>query len=408
MAIASYADRELRWAHALEEVKQRLGTLFGRIEPRRAAFSFLDGLLSGVERKTGWQLAERLGDPGPWRIQAVLGRGDWDADAARDLVRTYVIEKLGADDGVLVIDETGFVKKGNHSVGVARQYSGTAGRIENSQIGVFLGYANRHGQALIDRRLYLPQEWASDATRREQACVPDDITFATKPRIACELLTAALNAGVPCAWVLADAVYGSDKNLRMMLERRGKHYVLAVRSNERLMADDRFLHHARGTAADLAAALPAAAWERHSAGQGAKGPRVYDWARIRLLRLQHPPREHWLLVRRSRKDKTDCAYYVVFAPVEASLAELARVAGRRWTIEECFQSAKGEVGLDHCEARSWHGWNRHVTLAMLALAYLAALRANAGSIAQGKRNKRSPASLATQHSSRSLSRKSAH
>jgi len=406
MAIASYADRELRWAHALEEVKERLGALFGRIEPRRAAFSFLDGLLSGVERKTGWQLAERLGDPGPWRIQAVLGRGHWDADAARDLVRTYVVEKLGADDGVLVVDETGFVKKGEHSVGVGRQYSGTAGRIENCQIGVFLGYASRRGQALIDRRLYLPQEWATNAARREQARVPDDITFATKPQIACELIGAALDAGVPCAWVLADAVYGSDKHLRMMLERRGKHYVLAVRSNERLMADDHFLHHARGTAVNLAEALPAAAWERHAAGQGAKGPRIYDWARIRLLRLQRAPREHWLLIRRSRKDKTECAYYVVFAPVETSLADLARVAGRRWTIEECFQSAKGEVGLDHCEARSWHGWHRHVTLAMLALAYLAALRAKASTIDQGKRNKRSPTNRVTRPSSLSLSRRS--
>ncbi len=408
MAIAAFASQELRWAGALDEVKERLGVLFGRIEPRRAVFSYLDGLLSGIERKTGWQLAERVGDPGPWRIQAVLGRGHWDGDATRDLVRNYVMEKLGADDGVLVVDETGFVKKGEHSVGVARQYSGTAGRIENCQIGVFLGYASRLGQALIDRRLYLPQQWAADPARREQARVPDDTAFATKPQIACELLGAALDAGVPCAWVLADAVYGSDKRLRMMLERRGKHYVLAVRSNERLMANDRFLHHARGTAAELAEALPTAAWERHAAGQGAKGPRVYDWARIRLLRLQRPPREHWLLVRRNRKDKTDCAYYVVFAPAEASLVDLARIAGRRWTIEECFQSAKGEVGLDHCEARSWHGWHRHVTLAMLALAYLAALRAKAGSRDQGKQNKRSPANGVGRPSSHSPSRRYAH
>ena len=235
MAIATFASRERGWARALDEVKERLGVLFGRIEPRRAAFSYLDGLLRGIERKTGWQLAERVVDPGPWRIQAVLGRGRWDADSARDLVRNYVMEKLGADDGVLVVDETGFVKNGEHSVGVARQYSGTAGRIENYQIGVFLGYASRRRQALIDRRLYIPQEWAADTGRREQAQVPDDITFATKPQIARELLGAALDAGVPCAWALADAVYGSDKHLRMTLERRGKHYVLAVRSNERLM-----------------------------------------------------------------------------------------------------------------------------------------------------------------------------
>ena len=349
-----------------------------------------------------------MGDRGPWRIQAILGRGRWDAEAARDLVRTYVIEKLSADDGVLVVDETGFVKKGEHSVGVARQYSGTAGRIENCQIGVFLGYASCRGQALIDRRLYLPQEWTVDAARCAQAQIPDNVVFATKPQIARELLSAAFDADVPCAWVFADAVYGSDKSLRMMLERRGKHYVLAVRSNERLMADDKFLLHARGTAAELAEALPAAAWQSHSAGQGAKGPRVYEWARIRLLRLQRPPREHWLLIRRSRKDKTDRAYYVVFAPAATSLADLARIAGRRWTIEECFQSAKGEVGLDHCEARSWHGWHRHATLAMLALAYLAALRAKDGSTAQRKRNKRSPANNITRLSSRFPSRKFAH
>src|SRR6266478_4290281 len=364
MTGGAIAIQDSGWARSLEEVKERLGVLFARIEPRRAVWAYLDGLLSGVERKTGWQLAERAGDPGPWRIQAVLGRGRWDADATRDLVRSYVVGHLGAEDGVLVVDETGFVKKGDHSVGVARQYSGTAGRIENCQIGVFLGYASRRGHALIDRRLYLPEEW------------------------------------------MADAVYGSDKQLRMMLERRDKHYVLAVRSNERLMADDRELGHARGTAAELAQALPASSWTKLSAGLGAKGPRVYDWARIRLRRLQRPPREHWLLVRRNRKDPTDCAYYVVFAPTETPLSDLARVAGQRWTIEECFQAGKGEVGLDHCEARSWHGWLRHVTLAMLALAFLTAMRTEAASQAQGKRNKRSPPHTVAR-SSRSPSRRSA-
>ncbi len=406
MTGGAIAIQDSGWARSLEEVKERLGVLFARIEPRRAVWAYLDGLLSGVERKTGWQLAERAGDPGPWRIQAVLGRGRWDADATRDLVRSYVVGHLGAEDGVLVVDETGFVKKGDHSVGVARQYSGTAGRIENCQIGVFLGYASRRGHALIDRRLYLPEEWTADAERCRQAQVPNDIAFATKPMIARKLIAAALDAGVPCAWVLADAVYGSDKQLRMMLERRDKHYVLAVRSNERLMADDRELGHARGTAAELAQALPASSWTKLSAGLGAKGPRVYDWARIRLRRLQRPPREHWLLVRRNRKDPTDCAYYVVFAPTETPLSDLARVAGQRWTIEECFQAGKGEVGLDHCEARSWHGWLRHVTLAMLALAFLTAMRAEAASQAQGKRNKRSPTHPVAR-SSRSPSRRSA-
>lgn len=401
MAVGVSAVRESRWGRALEEVKERLGVLFERIEPRRAVWAYIDGLLSGVERKTGWQLAEQAGDRGPWRIQAVLGRGRWDAEAARDLVRSYVVERLGCGDGVLVVDETGFVKKGEHSVGVARQYSGTAGRIENCQIGVFVGYASRYGHALIDRRLYLPEAWVADAGRCRQARVPDDITFATKPAIARALITKALDAGVPCAWVLADAVYGSDKHIRMMLERRNKSYVLAVRSNERLMVDDGRLGQARGTAAELAQALPASSWTKLSAGPGAKGPRVYDWARVRLLRLQRPPREHWLLIRRRRKDPTDCTYYVVFAPAETTLGALALVAGQRWTIEECFQTGKGEVGLDHCEARSWHGWHRHVTLAMAALAFLVAMRAKAALPAQGKRNERSPANRVIRSSSRS-------
>lgn len=407
MSGGALAVQESQWARSLDAVKARLGALLGRIEPRRAVWAFLDGLLSGVERKTGWQLAERAGDAGPWRIQAVLGRGHWDAEAARDLVRSYVIENLGAKGGVLVIDETGFVKKGEHSVGVARQYSGTAGRIENCQIGVFLGYASRHGHALIDRRLYLPETWAADAARRRKAHIPDDVAFATKPAMARAMIATALDAGVPCAWVLGDTVYGSDKRLRMMLERRHQPYVLAVRSNERLLADDRHLGHARGTASALAQALPAPAWMRHSAGWGAKGPRLYDWARVRLLRLQRPPWEHWLLIRRNRMDATDCAYYVVFAPAATTLAELARVAGQRWTVEECFQAGKGEVGLDHCEARSWHGWHRHITLAMLALAFLAVQRAEAAPTDPGKPNKMSLARSVTRLSSRSRSRRSA-
>src|SRR5712691_4258372 len=200
MAIAAFASQELRWAGALDEVKERLGVLFGRIEPRRAVFSYLDGLLSGIERKTGWQLAERVGDPGPWRIQAVLGRGHWDGDATRDLVRNYVMEKLGADDGVLVVDETGFVKKGEHSVGVARQYSGTAGKIENCQIGVFLGYVSPRGRAGIDRALFVPREWTDDSARCAAAGVPLGTVYRTKPEIAQEMLLRALDAGIRAAW----------------------------------------------------------------------------------------------------------------------------------------------------------------------------------------------------------------
>ena len=230
MSVAVWSGSLLAWERELAALKERISPVFGRSEVRATAGAFLDGLLSDVARKTGWLLAEQAGLERPYRIQSLLGRSLWEADALRDRVRAYVIEALGDEDGVLVIDETGFVKKGAHSVGVSRQYSGTAGRIGNCQVGVFLAYASRFGQALIDRRLYLPEAWSTDDARRETG-VPQDLCFATKPQIACELIAAALDAGVPCAWVLGDVVYGSDSRLRRMLERRGKPYVLAVRSN---------------------------------------------------------------------------------------------------------------------------------------------------------------------------------
>lgn len=366
--------------------------MFGRRELRETGSAFLDGLLSGVERKTGWLMAEQAGAVRPYRMQSLLGRSCWDAEALRDRVRTYVVNALGDRDGVLVVDETGFLKKGSHSVGVGRQYSGTAGRIENCQVGVFLSYASRYGHALIDRRLYLPEGWAADAARRAEASIAEDIEFATKPQIARELIIAALDAGVPCAYVLADALYGSDKSLRVALEQRQQPHVLAVRSNERIMAGS----FRTRTAAEIADAVAQADWQRLAAGEGAKGPRLYDWARVRLFRLQQPGQrfDHWLLVRRSLRDASERAYYVVFAPAEVTLAELAGVAGLRWTIETCFETAKDELGLDHCEARSWHAWHRHMTLVMAAFAFLAKLRADLlrvsmSQAAPSKRNERS-------------------
>ena len=389
MAVSEWSGVSLPWAEELAALKDRIGGLFRRSEPRRQVGLLLEGLVGGAERKNGWQLAEYAGDGAPWRMQALLGRTLWDEEQARDLCRDYVVERLGDPLGVLVLDETGFLKKGGHSAGVARQYSGTAGRIENCQIGVFLGYAGPKGHALIDRRLYLPKDWADDAERRTAAGIPDDVTFATKPKIGVAMVAAALDAGVPCAWVLGDSVYGSDKSLRVMLESREKPYVLSVRANERLMMGDFHTH----TAEELAAGLAAGEWRRLPAGEGSKGPRLYDWARLRLLRLQSPPWDHWLLIRRSISDPTDMAFYVTFGPHTTELQELAAVAGLRWTIEECFQSAKGETGLDHCEARSWRGWHRHMTLSMLALAFLAGLRARLKqaqiSIASDKANKRS-------------------
>ena len=389
MAVAAWSGSLLAWESALSALKLRLAPVFGRRELRETGGAFVDGLLSGAERKTGWLMAEQAGLARPYRMQSLLGRSRWDDEALRDEVRAYAVEALGDPDGVLVVDETGFLKKGEHSVGVARQYSGTAGRIENCQVGVFVAYASRFGQALIDRRLYLPEVWAGDGIRRAKAQVPDAIGFATKPQIARELIAAALEARLPCAWVLADAVYGSDSRLRHMLEDRGQAYVLAVRSNHRL----RFLSRDGPMETDpesLADALPSDTWAPYAAGEGAKGLRLYDWARISLPWTRGPGWERWLLIRRNRHDPSKCAYYLVFAPAGTTLAELAGVAGLRWTIEECFQRAKDDLGLDHCEARSWHGWHRHMTLCMVALAFLAKLSADLRRAAWSKPNETSP------------------
>jgi len=364
------------WAEGLWALGHRIGCHFARSEARQRVLTYLRGLLSPVERKNSWQLAEAVGDETPYGIQHLLGRADWDADAVRDELRSYVSDHLGDRDGVMVVDETGFLKKGTKSVGVARQYSGTAGRVENCQIGVFLAYASRAGRTFLDRELYLHKEWAQDRTRCREAGVPDDVEFATKPQLARRMLKRALDAGVLAAWVTGDEVYGSDRRLRMWLEERHQPFVLASKSNEPLWSVGEDGIRQRG-AAKLAKAITQDGWQRLSAGDGAKGPRLYDWARVRLFRLPDPGWDHWLLVRRSIADPTDLAYYVVFGPAEAELVELVRVAGIRWSIEECLEAAKGEVGLDQYEVRKWDGWYRHVTLALLAHAYLSVTRATA-------------------------------
>ena len=393
MSVAVWSGSGLAWDRELIALKDRLAPVFRRSDVAASAGSFIDGLLSGIPRKTGWLLAEQAGLKRPYRMQSLLGRSSWNADALRDRVRAEAIASLGDSSGVLVVDETGFLKKGEHSVGVARQYSGTAGRIENCQVGVFLGYASRFGQALIDRKLYLPDAWARDEERRRRVQVPETIEFATKPQIASDLIASALDAGIPCAWVLADALYGSDSRLRRMLEARGQAYVLAVRSNHtlRMLTADGFL---QTDPAEMADELPAEAWMPHAAGEGSKGVRLYDWARIALPWVVDGSFERWVLIRRNRRDPQDRAYYLVFAPTGTELAELAGAAGLRWTIEECFQRAKEELGLDHCEARSWHGWHRHMTLCMAALAFLAGLAAQLRRSACSKPNERSPFAIA--------------
>src|SRR3954469_22803686 len=362
------------WRAEREALLAGFGRLLVRAEPREQAGRYLEGLLGPVERKNGWQLAEHLGDARPWRTQRGLSHVLGDEEAARDRCRDHAVERLGAGDAVLVVDETGFVKKGEHSAGVARQYCGAVGKVENCQVGVFLAYGSRRGHALIDRRLYLPEAWAGDAERRRAAKVPEDVPFLTKPAIARAMLARALDAGVPCAWVLGDEVYGADRRLRTMLEGRGKPHVLAIRGNDGLEAEPEG-GVGRDEAAALARGLPPGAWRRLSAGAGTKGERLYDWARAPLVRPSEPSRERWLLVRRSIADPADLAYFVVVAPAGLRLPDPVRAAGRRWLVEECFEAAKQEVGLADYEVRSWRGWHRHVALAMLALALLAGLRA---------------------------------
>ncbi|WP_420587342.1 IS701 family transposase [Ruegeria sp.] len=390
MAGSVWRETLVDWRKSLEELKSFVAPAFRRIEQRRTAGAFIDGLLSGAERKTGWMLSEEAGFDKPYRIQSLLGRSSWSADALCDLVRKYAVDILGDPEGVLVVDETGFLKKGEHSVGVARQYSGTAGRVENCQIGVFAAYASRWGHALIDRQLYLPKAWAEDPDRRAKAHVPQEVGFATKPQMARAMVSRLLDEGVPCAFVLADAVYGSDSGFRRMLEQRGQSYVLAVKSTHtlRLVEDD---HLIQTDPATLTGELGPEAWRPLAAGEGAKGPRLYEWARLPIGKQTKDGFIKWVLARRSRHDRASIAYYFAYAPANTTLAELAAAAGLRWTIEECFLRAKDDLGLDHCEARSWHGWHRHMSLVMATAAFLAKLSADQRRNAFGKVNKTSPA-----------------
>ena len=362
------------WAVGLETVLERIGPRFARSEPRVRVGVYLRGLLSAAERKNGWTLAEQAGDRTPDAMQRLLNHADWDADAVRDDLRAYVVEHLRDDAAVLVVDETGFLKKGSKSAGVARQYSGTAGRIENCQVGVFLAYATPAGRTFIDRELYLPRAWIDDRNRCAAAGVGPEVPFATKPELALAMLTRALDAGVPAGWVAADEIYGQNAGLRLALEERGMPYVLAVPVNQYTIAtlDGRI---AQARVDVVSAAVPDGNWQRLSAGAGAKGPRLYDWARVPIRPLSEPGR-YWLLVRRSLTDG-ELSHYLCFGSPESSLVELVAVAGRRWAIEESFQTAKGEVGLDHYQVRRYDAWYRHITLACLAHAYLTVTRAAA-------------------------------
>jgi SRSO17 transposase len=366
------------WAKEVTAVGELIGRRFARSEPRRRAVGYIRGLLGDAERKNGWQLAEHLGEATPDGVQHLLARADWDADAVRDDPTRYVAEALGDPGGVLVIDETGFPKRGECPVGVQRQYCGAAGKVENCQVGVFLGYVTPRGRALLDRALYLPKAWTADGKRRKRAGVPKRTGFATKVELAERLVARAVAAGVPAGWVTAGAVYGTA-GFRDAVEGRGLGHVLAVKS-------DHTAHRGvRATPArDVVGELGPRHWHRLGSGAGAKGPRVSDWAVV-PVGAPTPEAGRWLLIRRDVADPTAVAFFIAGGPPATTLADPVRIAGPRWGVEECFEIAKGDCGLDHYEVRSWVGWHRHVTLSMFAPAVVAVIRSR---VVAGKKKRR--------------------
>ena len=355
-----------RWVDEFGALMDRIRPWFARYEPARHAGSLMLGMLSNLERKNCWTIAEERGDVTPYGLQHLLSRASWDEAAVAEELRDYVSAAFADPDAVLAVDETGDLKKGTETVGVQRQYTGTAGRIENSQVAVYLTYAGARGHALIDTSLYLPKSWTADADRRARAGVPDDVEFATKPVLAQQMITDALDSGVCASWVAGDEVYGADSGLRATCRDRGIGYVLAVARNHHVVT-------AGQRADELAAAVPAFGWQRISAGAGSKGPRLYSWLLIDIASAL--PGHEWLMVRRNDSTQ-ELAYYRCWSLRPVPLRTLVHVAGRRWTIEESFQAAKGQAGLDEHQVRTWTSWRRWVILSMLALAFLAVTAAN--------------------------------
>jgi len=364
------------WLAELMDLHRRLGECFFRPEPRKRVLDYLKGLLGSAERKNGWQLAEQVGEKVPYGMQRLLRVAEWDTDGARNVLQAYIKERFGFEGGVLVVDETCFPKKGDRSAGVKRQYCGTLGKVENCQVGVFLYYTTADGGgAFVDRELYLPEDWIDDWERCDNAGVPRDTPFRTKPDQARLMLARARAASFRPAWTVADSVYGSDPELRRDLEGWGWSYIMGIKSTEPLrpLTDGGLITR---TAAQLADAIPTARWHRISAGDGTKGPRTSDWALVSLFVPGVNVGSHALLVRRALGDHQDRAFFLVFTPQPTpSLEQVVRAAGQRWTIETGFETAKGEVGLDHYEVRQWIAWYRHITLALLAHAFLAVITA---------------------------------
>jgi SRSO17 transposase len=385
-----------QWQEAFERFHARFADLFERSESREQAKKYLRGLLAQAERKNSWQMAEVVGDRVPDRMQRLLYRVPWDADVACDRLQQFVIETFGDEEAIGVVDETSFVKKGTRSVGVARQYLGAAGKVENGQVTTVLSYAAKGAHVFLDRRLYLPEVWAGDLLRRRQAHVPDEVPFQTKPEQARQMLLHAWEQGVPMRWVTGDEVYGDAPRLRETIQRHGRFYVLAVSASTPVWTERPEIEepHAQtggrprsvprlAQGAPLArqvreviAALPASAWKRLAVVEGEKGPIDYHWVRTRVIesRDQLPGPQVWLLARRSLSDPKQIAYYLAYAPTRTSLQTLIRIASTRYTVEQCIEEAKGETGLDQYEVRFWHSWYRHITLSMMAHAWLASVR----------------------------------
>lgn len=386
-----------RWADSFAAFHARFGALFARRETRDQAAKYVRGLLAPVERKNGWQVAEAVGDATPDRTQRLLYRADWDADAARDILQDFVGETFGDPDGIGVVDETGILKKGTGSVGVQRQYSGTAGKVENCQIATVLTYASATGHVFLDRRLYLSEGWCADPERRKTTKVPAEVVFQTKPEQAIGMLEHAWERGVPMRWVTGDEVYGDAPRLRESVQSHERWYVLAVSSTTPVWPERPPVEEPgpsrRGpprtkvrlasdapppvTVATVVGAWSAERWERFSVADGEKGPRIYDWGRERVIESRDhlPGPEVWLLARRSVSDPKELAYYLAWAPPDTTLPTLARIAATRFTVEQCIEEAKGEVGFDQYEVRFWPSWHRHMTLVMMAHAWLASLQA---------------------------------
>jgi SRSO17 transposase len=358
-----------KWVEDLEKMSELIRGHFTGKEVYGRAKNYVKGLLSQVDRKNSWQIAETLGDRNPDGVQYLLDRSKWDPDGVRDDLQKYVVEHFGEENSIFVVDETGFLKKGDKSVGVQRQYSGTAGRIENCQIGVFLTYATSKGHTLIDRELYLPKSWTEDKERCKEAGVPKNIEFKKKPQLAKKMLEKAFANGVPGKWLTGDSVYGDNGEFRHWLEQKKQSFVLAVSCNTYVCKDFEQLQ-----VSTLMDRVPESDWQQLNAGNGSKGPRMYEWAKVQINSPWEEEWQRWLLIRRNLKNKEEIAYYIVFCKAETSLEEMVHVAGRRWAIEECFERAKDNVGLDQYEVRKWQGWYKHITLAMFAFSFLAVLK----------------------------------